>query len=748
MKHYTLWLCALLALAGCAPHGGRIDRQALVGRNNPRVTDLDSLHALTLGNGEFAVTVDATGLQTFPERYSRGLSLGTYSEWGWHSSPNPEGYTHAETLEDHPLPGHPHGIYSVQRGYAQPERSQAASAWLRANPQRLHLGNIGFADLQAEALTDIDQQLDMWNGTIHARFRHRGVRVEVESVVSGEADCFAAQIRSDEALPIAFRFPYPSGGHTDDGSVWDADSLHSTEILRTEAHGALVERRIDESVYYVVIGWSGEAQLRQTGRNTLILTPAAGNWSFSATFAPEPPTRPAATFADAATAAGRLWNDYWQTGAVVDFSHCTNAAAPMLERRVVQSQYLIRVQEAQHFPPAETGLTYNSWHGKFHLEMVMWHSFHYALWNHPELLEKQLRWYKTVLPTARGIAERQGFRGVRWMKMTDPSGLEAPSDIGSYLLWQQPHPIYMAELIYRTRPEADVLDEYGELVELSAEFLADFVTYDAERKRYMIEGACGANESYNEQKTVNPAFELSYLHFGLTVAQQWRERRGEPRNDQWDRILAELSPLAASPDGIYLPAERGPGIPDFERGTTEITVASSFTAPAGGFVDAQRPQEMTRTVHIEAYRDTPDRDNPFYSKGTSSENLLAYGMLPACRLFTTEQMRATADRASENWRYSSNWSWNSCAFAMNAARTGRSDTAVRVITMDGHTENVLPSGNNYRSETLRMYLPGNGGLLLAIGAMCAGWDGCEEVNPGFPKDGTWDVRWEGLSPLP
>ena len=46
---------------------------------------------------------------------------------------------------------------------------------------------------------------------------------------------------------------------------------------------------------------------------------------------------------------------------------------------------------------------------------------------------------------------------------------------------------------------------------------------------------------------------------------------------------------------------------------------------------------------------------------------------------------------------------------------------------------------------MRLYLPGNGALLTAIAMMCAGWDGCEEpLNPGFPKDGQWNVRWEGL----
>ena len=60
----------------------------------------------------------------------------------------------------------------------------------------------------------------------------------------------------------------------------------------------------------------------------------------------------------------------------------------------------------------------------------------------------------------------------------------------------------------------------------------------------------------------------------------------------------------------------------------------------------------------------------------------------------------------------------------------------------------LPCGHNWQSDRLRCYLPGNGGLLAAVAMMCAGYDGCTEKNPGFPRDGLWDVRWEGLSPMP
>ena len=59
---------------------------------------------------------------------------------------------------------------------------------------------------------------------------------------------------------------------------------------------------------------------------------------------------------------------------------------------------------------------------------------------------------------------------------------------------------------------------------------------------------------------------------------------------------------------------------------------------------------------------------------------------------------------------------------------------------------ALPNGHNFQTpDRLRIYLPGNGALLTAIAMMCAGWDGCTEpLNPGFPNDGTWNVRWEGL----
>ena len=59
-----------------------IDREAVVQRHNVHILEIDTLNAITLGNGRFAMTMDITGLQTFPEHYQQGTPLGTLSEWG------------------------------------------------------------------------------------------------------------------------------------------------------------------------------------------------------------------------------------------------------------------------------------------------------------------------------------------------------------------------------------------------------------------------------------------------------------------------------------------------------------------------------------------------------------------------------------------------------------------------------------------------------------------------------------------
>jgi len=85
---------------------------------------------------------------------------------------------------------------------------------------------------------------------------------------------------------------------------------------------------------------------------------------------------------------------------------------------------------------------------------------------------------------------------------------------------------------------------------------------------------------------------------------------------------------------------------------------------------------------------------------------------------------------------------------MTAVRLGQPERAMDALFMDQTTNTYLRNGHNYQTKRLRLYLPGNGGLLAAIAMMCAGYDGCQTINPGIPENEMWKVRWENLSPMP
>jgi hypothetical protein len=69
--------------------------------------------------------------------------------------------------------------------------------------------------------------------------------------------------------------------------------------------------------------------------------------------------------------------------------------------------------------------------------------------------------------------------------------------------------------------------------------------------------------------------------------------------------------------------------------------------------------------------------------------------------------------------------------------------------MDAAKNAFRRNGHNHQRPGLTIYLPGNGGLLAAVAMMAAGWDGAPDRHaPGFPSDGSWTVRWEGLRRMP
>lgn len=696
MRKLFVSICLLFALGVNAQS---IDRQAVVERNNPHVTQMDSLSSLSVGNGGFAMTVDGTGLQSFPERYSKGVPLGTMSDWGWHSFKNPENYKEQESWK----------YYDFGRGRKEPyatqvkdnKRAKAAGDWYRVNPHRLHLGTLGLSlGTDPKAVTGINQTLDMWTGEISSKFSYKGKKYSVQTVCDPALDMIGTHIVSDGKIAVDLRFPYPTGGHCDDACDWTKDNLHSTVLVGKTANSAILKRTIDATVYYVTVRWEGKAKIKQTGKNRYQLVVGGKTLSLTCEYS-EQPSKGDKTFAQVEAESKTYWEGYWKKGGMADFGACKDPRAKEMERRVVLSQYLLAIQDAGDTPPQETGLTYNSWFGKFHLEMILWHQAQFALWGHPELLDRSLSWYFKAEDNARKIAQRQGFKGVRWMKMTDPDAGEAPSSVGSFLIWQQPHLIYLAELLYRANPTPQVLQKYARLVDETAEFMGDFAEYDKANDRYILRGCIAAQETLPAATTVNPPFELSYWHCALKIAQQWRERMGKNRDAHWDDIIRKISPLA-SKDSLYLAAETQP---------------DSYT-------------------NIKMFSDHP--------AVTGAVGLLPYNS----KQVNLDIMKNTEKWIWKNWKWDTSWGWDYPMMAMCAARMGEPQNAVGALLMKEQKNTYLVSGHNYQDGRLRLYLPGNGGYLMAVAMMCAGWDGSTNPNPGFPQDGNWNVKWEGLKPMP
>jgi hypothetical protein len=692
-----------------------IDRQQLVRRHRVVLHTADPRSPLTVGNGEFCYTADLTGLQSFPDHYRvgprdpeapDGTLLGTMSHWGWHSTPAAEPYQIADAMISYETP---RGAvrYVDQSGAVKGGTERGTNdrdLWLRANPHRLHLGLIGLIrtdrspageQLRPDELEDAEQVLDLWRGELRSTFTVAGHRVTVITVCDPDRDLVAFRIESSALaaglLAVRLSFPYGS----DDwhrSADWDAPDRHITEVI-TEDGGWTVRRRVDDTDYRVRLATTSAATLAATGPHTLRLDhDHSGALELRAWFSPTDPAGPIPEFVEVADRAARSWAGFWTEGGAVDLSGTDDPRAVELERRTVLSQYLTAIS-AGSLPPAETGLICNSWRGKFHLEMHWWHSAHFPMWGRPELLLRSLRWYHDALPAAREMAAIQGYRGVRWPKQVGPDAREAPSSIGPFLVWQQPHPIYLAELAYAAAPDRAVLEEFADIVFASAEFMADLAV-PTDRGYELGPPLIPAQESYGGMRARlwNPTYELVYWHWALEVACRWRERLGLPVPPRWREVSDKIT-APVPRDGIY---------------------------PA---------------IDVEPY--TIRTDHP--------SMLCALGVLPQTTKINSEAMAATLDDVLADWDWNSTWGWDYPVIAMCAARLGRPEAAVDALLADRHKNEALPNGHNRQTDSLPLYLPGNGGLLAAIALMAGGWaGGPDRPAPGFPAD--WRVKAEGLLP--
>jgi hypothetical protein len=667
-----------------------IERKSIVARHNPLVRKIDPFSALTVGNGNFAFTADVTGLQTFTEEYDRQFPLCTTAHWAWHTTPAPAG------VEPKDFHYKQYDVNGRKVGYATDAHGQEKLfEWLRQNPHRLHLGRIALILKTADGglarssdITAIEQTLDLWSGRLLSRFQFAGRPVTVQTTCHPELDALAIAIESpllrDDRLAVRIAFPY--GSPETDMADWNSPDRHQTNCA-VSAGRADISRSLDQDRYHASVGW-GDGHFEQIAAHEFALHAKGDRLGCVVLFSPRLHRLPLPSVDEVFQAAQTHWEAFWNSGGAIDLAASSDQRALELERRIVLSQYNTALHCAGPMPPPETGLLFNSWAGKSHLEMHWWHGAHFAAWGRLGLLQKSLDYYNRILPVARATALRQGYPGVRWPKMVGPAGRDSPSPVAPLLIWQQPHPIYYAELCYRANPTRQTLDRWSEIVFETAHFMASYPVL--EDNRFVLGPPMKTvSENADTLTTRNPTFELAYWRFGLTTAQAWRGRLNLPPDPRWADVLARLAPLPQQ-DGRYL----------MQEGMIETYTKWNWEHPA---------------------------------------LLGACGMQPGVGV-DRQTMRRSLKKVMEVWEWDRCWGWDFPMAALTATRLGEPAIAVDALMIESPKNRYLPNGHVYQRANLTAYLPANGGLLAAAAMMA--------LSPmGFPQDGKWSVRSEGLLEL-
>ena len=697
MKHFLL-IFSILCYSSLYSQN-TINRKKVVDRHKIITTATDPESPASVGNGEFAFNVDITGLQTF-------VSFNTLSNWSWHSDPMPEGVK----LSDYKGVKYP--LNGKEYLLELPDRSQPKLArWMDTNPHRFNLGRIGFilkhkngTIVKEHELTEVKQTVDMWTGIITSHFSIAGEKVVVQTAIDSKTDAIGVSIESsllkNDQINIFYEFPYADGKYFDNYiGVWNKYDAHKTSIEHIDGKNALLKRVLDDAKYWVDIKWNSKASFIKENESNphrfIMKDYTSGKFEFTVHFARTKPDASKLTTKKLFDNSREMWKKYWESGAAIDLSGSSDSRWKELERRIVTSQYLMRAQEAGSWPPQESGLTNNGWRGRYHFEMIWWHGIHFPLWGRWELVDEYMKVYKKFLPTSIERAKMQGRSGAKWPKCTGNTDVEIPNVIEGTLLWQQPHPIYFAEQDYRLHPTRETLDKWKDIVKATAEYMVDRLDFNYQTRKYVINPPLHAvAETTDPTLTNNPAFELSYWLYGLSVAQEWNKRLGLPSNEQWTTVSEQLAPLPQQ-DGVYVIYE----------GIDSMWTVFNFGHPA-----------MIGT----------------------------WGMLPGDGV-DKDVFRKTLDKIVKEWRFDETWGWDFPLLAMAAARSGNPELAIDMLLFD--SPQFIFDVHGLATGGPKPYFPSNGALLTAVAMMTGGWDGSESDTPGFPKNGKWVVKHEGFNKM-
>lgn len=581
---------------------------------NLKFNHIDSKNPVTIGNGDFAITLDQTGTQSLYEIY-KDIPLSTMSNKNWFYKDKKDikpSYVDGKAYMLFNLDNDPN--YQTNRQY--PFKYSFMQILLYDNDKLIDINNI----------KDVKQELDLYKGIVTSSFNYKEKINKTISFIYQDHDEFNFKLQSDN-LNLALKFNYPS--YTKNGYRLD---ILPNVLVKEDRITLLYD---DKNSLSFKLKSSSNYQIVE---NTLIFDD--NNVSFS--------------LALDEIKEGKLLDEFWKcdNGIIIDNEE--------LVKKMVLSKYLLHVNSTGIYPPQESGLTYNCWNSKFHLEMHLIHSLWNIYNNHVGDLVKSFDYYLSIMPSSLKRASLNGYKGLRFPKMTGPDGEDSPSNIGPLLIWQAPHILFMLQEIYYLYNKENIIKKYEPLISGTIDFMISFLTLK-DSKYQMLDPLLEACESILLDRCQNPSFELEYWRYTL-------ERQpkidtvlyGHQRYDYLDITSKIITPK--EDDGIYLKTY--------------------------GVIDK-----------YDLYKDHP------------TEGFLMSFF--KSKIVDKEKMVKTIDYILKNMDLSSYWGWDFPFLGLSLLNCGEIEKSIEVTQLNTINNQYLYNGyNTSPRDDLKAYLPGNGAFLI------------------------------------
>lgn len=619
----------------------------LVEENSISLYSIDEESPLTVGNGDIAYTFDVTGFQSLADEYQK-IPLNTMSQWGWHCSPP---FFTEENLQKNEYSSRGKRVYYA--AYPQKNEESIFNS-LRENPHKFNLFRFGLTNIKKSDISSIYQKLNIYKGIAESSYILQGKKVEVKTCCSPSSDTLSFDAKGIQNN-FCFKFSYPGSNSVGWGNGY----------FKLEVEKSSITYIADNTSFRITIFSNTSFTLYKSTQSECILHFDDETFSFTLSVEPislygdysyiKENTKAIDTgFMNHFTECENWWNSYWNASKIF-------APEKEITRRCILSQYLLVSQCAGSLPPQETGLTMNSWYGRFHLEMYPLHLVWLAEYGHPELLEKSFRWFLSIQDKAEKYAKENGYEGMRWPKMSSYLGDNSPSSIAVFLLWQQPHVIYIAEELYKHSSDKErILNTYWPLVKGTADFMVSFAPDGR-----LVSPLIPVQETYIPENTNDPVFEIEYWKWGLDTAIIWNKRLGKDDDKLWKKV----SSIMIAPSTI-----------------------DGRISPVSG----------------KSIEDCPLTDHPFA--------LFSVSWLGAKSRIGHSEIKATLSFIESHWDWSTVWGWDYPLLALAYKAIGKETEAKEMLVRESTGNNASKIGHFEQNQNiyLPLYLPANGAFLFAL----------------------------------